>query len=345
MYLLGFWRRWVLLSDAGEIIGETKLNSAKTELYNQFADIQQGILPSPILQLIRTQISPSIPTSASSNSSVSLYVEHPALVLTLQKEFNISVRSGDEAIFQQYRSRTFHESDLPENDFILGYARWQLHQKQQTPEKILIRLMRTYQRFERTMEFYREKLVEGTTTSIPQLIRKNLPLEELETTVLQYSEGESSDPRHINHLLDIKNLQMIAIVIRNLHTQISQLELSIGNMLASIAPNLKALLGNILATELISKAGGLSNLVRLPAGHIQLLGSKTPRIPNRNPKYGIIYKATIIGQVPVKFRARIARSLSAVIAIAVKADYYTHSLIFEALNAKLARRVRRLRGK
>ncbi len=45
MYLLGFWRRWVLLSDAGELIGETKLDPAVTELYNQFAGIQQGTLP------------------------------------------------------------------------------------------------------------------------------------------------------------------------------------------------------------------------------------------------------------------------------------------------------------
>jgi len=69
----------------------------------------------------------------------------------------------------------------------------------------------------------------------------------------------------------------------------------------AVAPNLSALIGDIVGSKLISHAGGLTNLSKYPASTIQILGAEKAlfralKTKGKTPKYGLIFNSTFIGR-------------------------------------------------
>ena len=94
------------------------------------------------------------------------------------------------------------------------------------------------------------------------------------------------------------------------------------------APNLSAIAGPILGAKLISLAGGLEKLARLPASTIQVLGAEKAlfrffRTGRGAPKHGIIFQHPYVHGSPRWQRGKIARLLAAKIAIAARIDYFS----------------------
>jgi RNA processing factor Prp31 len=64
--------------------------------------------------------------------------------------------------------------------------------------------------------------------------------------------------------------------------------------MAAIAPNLTALVGDLVGARLISHAGSLLNLAKHPASTVQILGAEKAlfralKTKHDTPKYGLIY--------------------------------------------------------
>ncbi|HEY1197432.1 MAG TPA: hypothetical protein VGG32_01725 [Thermoplasmata archaeon] len=108
-------------------------------------------------------------------------------------------------------------------------------------------------------------------------------------------------------------------------------------------PNLSAVVGPRIAARLVAAAGGIGALARMPSARIQLLGSRRRPSPERGPRFGIIYRADRLADVPIGRRGAYARSLAALAAIAVRADASTHRDISAGLVARRDRRVEALR--
>ncbi|MCX8207580.1 MAG: ATP-binding protein [Methanothrix sp.] len=110
-----------------------------------------------------------------------------------------------------------------------------------------------------------------------------------------------------------------------------------------IAPNLSSILGPVLAARLISRAGGLERLSRLPASTIQVIGAERAlfrhlRGKAPSPKHGLIFRHPLIQSSPKRLRGRIARALAAKLAIAARIDLYSGNLdpaLAEALNERV----------
>ncbi len=88
----------------------------------------------------------------------------------------------------------------------------------------------------------------------------------------------------------------------------------------NLAPNLSAVLGEKVAARLVAAAGGLPPLGRMSASRLQLLGTRRRPSPERGPRFGIIYRAVRMDEVPVARRGAYARSLAALGVIAARAD-------------------------
>lgn len=93
----------------------------------------------------------------------------------------------------------------------------------------------------------------------------------------------------------------------------------------SIAPNLTTLVGDIIGARLISKAGSLSALSKMPASTIQILGAEKAYFTaikgkSNTPKYGIIFNTNFIGRAEEK--GRVARILGCKIGLCSKVDYF-----------------------
>lgn len=124
---------------------------------------------------------------------------------------------------------------------------------------------------------------------------------------------------------DLENIKILATQIVDFYTDREQLLNYITSRMIVIAPNLKALIGDVLGARLISHAGSLMSLAKAPASTIQILGAekalfKALKTKHDTPKYGIIYHASLIGQASAKNKGKIARVLAAKAAVSLRYD-------------------------
>merc|ERR1712228_744081 len=107
----------------------------------------------------------------------------------------------------------------------------------------------------------------------------------------------------------------------------------IKNRMMAVAPNLTAVVGELIGARLISHAGSLLNLAKHPASTVQILGAekalfKALKTKHDTPKYGIIYHAQVVGKASAPLKGKASRMLAAKAALACRAD-----ALFESLEA------------
>ncbi|WWC73005.1 nucleolar protein 58 [Kwoniella pini CBS 10737] len=130
------------------------------------------------------------------------------------------------------------------------------------------------------------------------------------------TEISDSDMAHIHSLCD----QVISIT--EYRTQLSEY---LRNRMQAIAPNLTALVGELVGARLISHAGSLMNLAKHPASTVQILGAEKAlfralKTKHDTPKYGLIYHASLIGQAPQKLKGKMARMVATKAALSIRVD-------------------------
>jgi hypothetical protein len=109
-----------------------------------------------------------------------------------------------------------------------------------------------------------------------------------------------------------------------------------------VAPNLSAVVGPVVAAHLIAAAGGLGPLSRMDASRIQLLGARRRFGPGRSPRFGILYHAEGMSQVPPDRVGAFARSAGALAAIAARVDATSGRTISVELVRRRDRRIAQL---
>ena len=112
-----------------------------------------------------------------------------------------------------------------------------------------------------------------------------------------------------------------------------------------VVPNLSALVGSRVAARLVAVAGGRRALARIPAARLQLLGARRRPVGGHGPRYGLLYRAPRMSDVPTDRQGRLARSLAALAVIAVRADEFTHRDLASELTARRDRRITRLQAR
>jgi nucleolar protein 56 len=111
-----------------------------------------------------------------------------------------------------------------------------------------------------------------------------------------------------------------------------------------LAPNLKNMLTAVIGARLISRAGSLPRLAVLPASTIQILGAekalfRSLKTGSSPPKHGLLFQHPLIHSAPKWQRGKIARALSAKIAIAARIDEYRHATIDNSILENLQKRI------
>lgn len=105
----------------------------------------------------------------------------------------------------------------------------------------------------------------------------------------------------------------------------NQLQGYLKEKLDHIQPNLSALVGESMGAKLITHAGGVSNLSRLPASTIQILGAEKAlfralKKKGNTPKYGFIYNSSFISRADMKDKGKVSRVLANKCSLAVRLD-------------------------
>ncbi len=129
-----------------------------------------------------------------------------------------------------------------------------------------------------------------------------------------------------------------------------QQEKYIKELMNTEAPNLAAIAGPTLGAKLISIAGGLEKLAKLPASTIQVLGAEKAlfrffRTGRGAPKHGVIFQHPYVHGSPKWQRGKIARLLAAKIAIAARIDYFSREDRSAELRKALEERLAEIKRK
>ncbi|KAF9645057.1 Nop domain-containing protein [Thelephora ganbajun] len=149
--------------------------------------------------------------------------------------------------------------------------------------------------------------------------------EDLEATVkaaAEISMGTEISDSDINHIHSLCD-QVISITAYR-----TQLAEYLRNRMTAIAPNLTALVGDLVGARLISHAGSLLSLAKHPASTVQILGAEKAlfralKTKHDTPKYGLIYHASLIGQAPPKLKGKMARMVATKAALSIRVDALT----------------------
>ncbi|KAG0315058.1 Nucleolar protein 58, partial [Podila horticola] len=124
---------------------------------------------------------------------------------------------------------------------------------------------------------------------------------------------------------DLENIHALCDQIISITEYRTQLYEYLKNRMNAIAPNLTALVGDLVGARLIAHAGSLMTLAKHPASTIQILGAEKAlfralKTKHDTPKYGLIYHASLIGQAGPKMKGKIARMVATKAALSIRVD-------------------------
>ena len=152
--------------------------------------------------------------------------------------------------------------------------------------------------------------------------------------------GDADDPAS-------GRLHALAARTAELADEADQLERFVETAAHDVAPNLAAMAGPVLAARLISLAGGLADLAKMPSSTVQVLGAEEALFAHLrgsapSPKHGVIFTHEYVRGTREAERGSAARALAGKLTIAARVDRYSGERRPE-LDAELDERIRTIR--
>ncbi len=149
---------------------------------------------------------------------------------------------------------------------------------------------------------------------------------------------------------DLAQIQTMSKDTLQLYDARQSLESYMDSLMEEVAPNTKTLVGSLLGARLIALTGGLTNLAKMPASTIQVLGAekalfRSLKTGTRPPKHGIIFQHALIHEAKGWQRGKIARAIAGKLAIAARSDAFSGKYIGDNLKAGLDRRINEIQEK
>ncbi|GFZ03809.1 NOP56-like pre RNA processing ribonucleoprotein [Actinidia rufa] len=127
--------------------------------------------------------------------------------------------------------------------------------------------------------------------------------------------------------IDLINVKQFAQRVMDLSEYRKKLYDYLVTKMNDIAPNLAALIGEVVGARLISHAGSLTNLAKCPSSTLQILGAEKAlfralKTKGNTPKYGLIFHSSFIGRASARNKGRMARYLANKCSIASRLDCF-----------------------
>lgn len=215
-------------------------------------------------------------------------------------------------------------------------------------DKLIVESVRALDEIDQVLNVLSERLREWYSLYYPELDKKVSDNHAYAKKVYQGVDVKDSMGASLE-LRDEEEIREFAKHIIDLFEERKRLETYITEETQKIAPNLSSLLGAVLSARLMSSAGGLEELARLPSSTIQVLGAEKAlfrhlRTGAKPPKHGLIFQHPMVNRAPRKLRGKISRSLAAKIAILSRVDCYSSDFVADDVEEKLRERVSRVRG-
>ena len=208
---------------------------------------------------------------------------------------------------------------------------------------------------DKCINIFMERLREWYGLHFPEMDRIVQNHEKFAVLVEKFGSREKIDDEALNEIKtksmgadlkeeDIRTIQMFASEINRMYAFRKNLSKYLEELLKEVAPNFTDLCGSSLSAKLISKAGGLDKLAKMPSSTIQLLGAEKALFrflhgKGKSPRFGIIFNHQLVQNAPEQLKGKVARVISSKLSIAVKLDYYSKEYKGDKMRKELEERV------
>jgi nucleolar protein 56 len=207
----------------------------------------------------------------------------------------------------------------------IAAAEHSIREQYSTKDAELLQMVRTLDEMDTVINLLSERAAEWYLVRHPAFSRKyrRTPARLLIKTMREKNKGA---------------LGSVAAEIERLAETRTSLAKEVSARANNVLPNTSALIGGLVAARLLSHAGGLLLLSRLPASAIQVLGARTALFSHLKtrtpcPKHGIIFQHRRVHNAPREVRGKVARALAGKLAIAARLDYFRGVAAPEFLDA------------
>ncbi len=149
---------------------------------------------------------------------------------------------------------------------------------------------------------------------------------------------------------DLESLVKFARITNDLYKVRKESEHYIETTMREVAPNVTAIVGSLLGARIISIAGGLLELARLPASTVQVLGAEKAlfraiKTGSKPPKHGVLFQKPEIHNAKWWLRGKIARAIAGKLTIAARVDAYAGEFIGDELAIEIMKRIEEIEKK
>lgn len=253
--------------------------------------------------------------------------------------------------------RSEYDSLLREVSLLL--AKGELKEAMGRKDLLLMQAVEAIEDIDEALNLMMERLREWYSLHFPELSREVVDHKSYAKLIEAYGSREGfggseyGDLASISGGVDMGDADLVVLKeyarrVGELYSFRDSLEGYLSDKMQALAPNTTALAGPLVGAKLISLAGGLDKLARMPASKIQVLGAEKAmfryvRERGLPPKHGVILQHPLLKMAPWWQRGRIARSFAAKIAIAVRVDAYSKDYVADGLKAALNARVEDIR--
>ncbi len=208
---------------------------------------------------------------------------------------------------------------------------------------------------DKCVNIFVERLREWYGLHFPEMDRAVQNHEKFALLVEKFGSRENVDEESVKELKsksmgadlkeeDIKTIQLFAAEINRIYALRKNLSKYLEGMLKEVAPNFTDLAGASLSAKLISKAGGLDKLARMPSSTIQLLGAEKALFrflhgKGKSPRFGLIFNHQLVQNAPEQLKGKVARIISSKLSIAAKLDYYSKEYKGDKMRKEMEERI------
>ncbi len=263
---------------------------------------------------------------------------------------------------------SFEEPELSPEDYgfpqgLLGQAMVLLGKEKvkvsATPDEQILQAIRAIDDLTKTINLMSERLHEWHGINFPELA-KLVPESKYPELISKFGNrrtmiesGEVMFDDSMGSEITARDSEALKLLAGSILTTVKakkEMEEYVQAKMEEVAKNTAHIAGPLIGARLISLAGGLDRLSRLPSSTVQLLGAEKAMFKHlkdkaRPPKHGVIFQHPIIHRAPTWQRGKIARAFASKISIATKVDRYGDRFIGEELEDALTKRIKEIQRK
>ena len=229
-----------------------------------------------------------------------------------------------------------------------------------SPDQQILQAIRAMDDLDKTINLLSERLHEWHEINFPELSRL-VPDQKYFELIAEHGDRKNilantkiDIPESMGSDIDPQDAEVMKQMASNVLSSMEArqtLEKFVQTRMKEFAPNTAQIAGPLIGARLISLAGGMERLAKMPTSTVQILGAEKAFFKHikekvNPPKHGIIFQNPLIHRAPYWQRGNIARLLASKISIAIKVDHFGEGkMIADELALDIEKKVAEIKKK